>query len=297
MKTVKRILVPTDFEEKLNVVLDEAIQIANHYDAEIHILHVNIFPIGVPFASTYFDPEDSNMKEHIDSYVDDKFAEIKKNYGDEVKFKFVNRSAERVLHGIEEYVKEKDIDLIIMSSHGRKAFLNFFLGSIAEEAIRHSPVPVMIVKEEKANIFSGIRPLFLVPIDFSEFSKNALIDTIKLAKIVEAKIHLIHTIPNAFQLHVEGAEINIIKNYPDLIKDTEKALKKFFKAVDSDYTKVEYKVLFGVAAVEITDYAAQNNINMIFLSSHGLTGIKKFFIGNVAEKIVRMADCPVLIYK
>ena len=62
MKAIKKILLPTDFESTLNVVLDEAVTLAQMHDAELHILHVNVFPIGVPFASTYFDPEAVEIK-------------------------------------------------------------------------------------------------------------------------------------------------------------------------------------------------------------------------------------------
>ena len=48
-----------------------------------------------------------------------------------------------------DYVEEKDIDLIVMGTHGRRGLKHLFLGSVAEEVVRHAPCPVFTVREQK----------------------------------------------------------------------------------------------------------------------------------------------------
>ena len=53
----------------------------------------------------------------------------------------------------------------------------------------------------------------------------------------------------------------------------------------------------GNPSIEIVDYAKKNNIDLIVIASHGRTGLNRFLLGSVAEKVVRLAQCPVLVWR
>jgi nucleotide-binding universal stress UspA family protein len=64
-----------------------------------------------------------------------------------------------------------------------------------------------------------------------------------------------------------------------------------------NYKDVQIDVLFGDAGLEIANLAERKGAGMIVLSSHGRTGIKRLLIGSVAERVVRLAHCPVLVLR
>jgi len=63
------------------------------------------------------------------------------------------------------------------------------------------------------------------------------------------------------------------------------------------YKSVHFEVVFGNPAEEIAQFAAQHGIDMIVLPSHGRTGLAHLMIGSVAERVVRLAHCPVLVLR
>jgi nucleotide-binding universal stress UspA family protein len=61
--------------------------------------------------------------------------------------------------------------------------------------------------------------------------------------------------------------------------------------------KVEPVFMKGIPADKILEYAEENNIDLIVLGTHGLTGIKKFLIGSVSENVVRHSKIPVMVVR
>lgn len=59
-------------------------------------------------------------------------------------------------------------------------------------------------------------------------------------------------------------------------------------------TNVETQLLMGPTSGELTDYAAAQHFDLIAIGTHGRTGLSRFFLGSVAERVVRTAPCPVL---
>jgi nucleotide-binding universal stress UspA family protein len=72
-------------------------------------------------------------------------------------------------------------------------------------------------------------------------------------------------------------------------------LRKQFS--DPKYAKVNFEVKFGTPASEIVKFAEEENVELIVLPSHGRTGLARLMIGSVAERVVRLAHCPVLVIR
>ena len=66
---------------------------------------------------------------------------------------------------------------------------------------------------------------------------------------------------------------------------------------DAKYEKVKFEVAFGSPADEITRFAQDHSVELIVLPSHGRTGLMRMMIGSVAERVVRLAHCPVLVLR
>lgn len=135
--------------------------------------------------------------------------------------------------------------------------------------------------------------------DFSDLSLDALEYGVKLAQDCKAKVHLIHILPNfpfsqmPFEYQDNSLTIEELtqKNADDELKKI--AEKHIPDSVDSEYhVKKEDSSYQG-----IINYAKDNNIDLIIITTHGFGGFKHAIFGSTTERVVRLAHCPVLSLK
>lgn len=133
----------------------------------------------------------------------------------------------------------------------------------------------------------------LVPIDFSEISKKALVYAVRMAEQFGSKIILLNV--------VEPVATPDFAYHP-LMLETDKAkstARTRLETVCRD-GRVPAKILgrllvrYGTPFTEITDAAHSLKADLIILTTHGYTGLKRVFMGSTAERVVRHAPCPVL---
>jgi nucleotide-binding universal stress UspA family protein len=147
---IRSILLPTDFSECGNYALSYAASLARTFGASILCVHV-IEPV-VPTVGYSGISEPLPMADIADQLEDSaerelpKFAECEECSGLAVE--------ELIVHGeaaseIVRVAKERSVDLIVVSSHGRTGLGRILFGSTAEAIVRHAPCPVLVVKPAK----------------------------------------------------------------------------------------------------------------------------------------------------
>jgi universal stress protein A len=140
----------------------------------------------------------------------------------------------------------------------------------------------------------------LCPTDFSEPSYEALKDADELASHFSAKLVLIHvvsvpTYPAAVTPEASASSIDFFASYQQEMEVYAKnALDQVVQEKVSEGIESRTKVCLGDAATEIVGAATNENADLIVIATHGLTGWRRFMFGSVAEKVVRIAQCPVL---
>ncbi len=152
----------------------------------------------------------------------------------------------------------------------------------------------------------------LCPVDLSPFSLEALQLAVEVAETSGATLYLLHVIDNPFDelymssiTQADPASIELYKTEPlkrsKIIKATvdhgEVILKQFCHEKVEQLPKVRYLVRDGDPFEQIMDATEDHRIDLVVLATHGRTGIRRLIIGNVAEKVVRHAPCPVLTVK
>jgi|APSaa5957512622_1039677.scaffolds.fasta_scaffold04897_7 universal stress protein A len=136
----------------------------------------------------------------------------------------------------------------------------------------------------------------LCPIDFSEYSKEALKYAVSFAMKDEAKLFLLHVIDiRTFEDDLEVIGVEQIRD--EITKLHKSRLLDYIPKEIRNDIKIEALVVEGIPFVEIIDVSKKNKIDMIVMGSHGRTGIAHIMLGSVAEKVTRKAPCPVLIVK
>jgi universal stress protein A len=135
----------------------------------------------------------------------------------------------------------------------------------------------------------------LVPVDFSESSRKALQYALAFATQFNAEVTLLHVVPNVV------AESRIAFDMPELqrslLTEARQKLDEELKAFSGRPVKCAVTVVRGVPYHEIVEVAKKSNIDLIVLGTHGRTGLKHLVMGSTAERVVRHANCPVLVVR
>jgi nucleotide-binding universal stress UspA family protein len=132
----------------------------------------------------------------------------------------------------------------------------------------------------------------VVPFDFSERSAQALDIARDLVGDL-TQIHIIHVLPT-LTVSEPGVTWDVIDNEARA-RDAEKAFKEGFAA--GPFHKSNFHVAFGDPGSEIVAYAERLKADLIVMPSHGRSGLTRLLIGSVAERVSRLAHCPVLILR
>lgn len=137
----------------------------------------------------------------------------------------------------------------------------------------------------------------LVATDFGAAADNALRYGEALAREFGARLHVLHAVPNVYATSMDG--YGYVALSPQVQDDLEVAARRQMRQRVSDEDLQELRarttvVTHSSPAVAITEYAKHHAINLIILGTHGRGAIAHALLGNVAERVVRTAQCPVL---
>jgi nucleotide-binding universal stress UspA family protein len=132
----------------------------------------------------------------------------------------------------------------------------------------------------------------LVPLDGSQCAENIIPTVEKLATDFKADISLLrvalaHTFPG---IDPTDAEVKVIQEAEEYLAGVEQRLKAKGFNVDTH-------IRYGNDAEEILNHAAQKDIGLIVMSTHGHGGVKRFFLGSVAEKLLRHSPKPIYLVR
>lgn len=143
--TFHNILCPLDFSERMDNILNIAIKLADE-GATITLFHhsVLITPMSPADAAVTFEA-DQEAKVYGEKHLIE-IAEKLKAKNPTLNFETHHSYLMSITDEINEVVKKKKIDLIVMGSHGRTGLSRLFMGSVAEDIFRHAACPVFLVK-------------------------------------------------------------------------------------------------------------------------------------------------------
>jgi universal stress protein A len=130
----------------------------------------------------------------------------------------------------------------------------------------------------------------ICPTDFSEPSSKGLEAAIEMAERFSAELIVVHAITPM----TTAAEHSLPSAFKDLEEKARKALEKIIGEKVPGTLRSRIRLVYGRPADEIVQAAEDEGADMIVIATHGQTGWARFFFGSVAEKVVRLAECPVL---
>ncbi|WP_010583761.1 universal stress protein [Schlesneria paludicola] len=136
----------------------------------------------------------------------------------------------------------------------------------------------------------------LFPTDFSPPAQQALQYAMSLAERFQAELHVMHVIA---PLPVTLPDATTSWTIPDSTQDIllEQTRRRLSELIGQKWAEQHRTILVadvGFAVDEIVRYAKQEDIDLIVVGTHGHSGFSRLLLGSVAEKLVRISDCPVL---
>ena len=143
-------------------------------------------------------------------------------------------------------------------------------------------------------------PIFrtiVAAVDFSETSDDALRVACELAACHDSELHLVHVIPDARQQawSVEAPGLDFSALQQESLAEAERMLASRTAQFTAALPRVVLRVIAGLpAAREIDQYAASHQADLIVVGTHGYGPVRRLVLGSVADRVVRMAPCPVL---
>ncbi|MFZ2498046.1 universal stress protein [Methanosarcina sp.] len=132
--------------------------------------------------------------------------------------------------------------------------------------------------------------------DGSENTQRAISYGIELAKLSGATVHALYVVdtPSIISENWTAGKETI---YEIIRADGKKVISKVKKIGEASGVEVKEVILDGYPSNEIIDFAENNNIDLIVMGTLGKTGLEKFLMGSVAEKVVRGSKVPVMVVR
>lgn len=309
MLELGRILYPTDFSACARQALTHAIFVAELFEAELHVLHAITQRGERPPAPDQRFPDPEEILAHLAALAQSDMAELLRPLRE--KTLDIREVSERGIYPgpvILGYAERHAIDLIVMGTHGRRGAHKLLLGSVAEEVVRLAPCPVLTLRaagdaEEEAEAGAPVPDLeaiheLLLPVDFSDPSREALVVARELAARFRARLQLVHVVEaRAYPAHYGHVGMALAEHLDELKERSRQALEEAFIESAGPVVPHQVHVLHGRPSTEIARLAEEIGSDLIVQSTHGLSGLERLLLGSTAEAVLRLAPCPVLTLK
>lgn len=278
-----RILFPTDGSGEATAVLEHALDVASAHGATLRVLYV---------ADTNRDGAATIGADAIDALE----AE-----GEEYVSAAVDRAGERgvdaegaVVQGdphaaIVDDAASRDADLVVMATRGRRRLQRYLLGSTTERVVRRSEVPVLTVRPDDRVVYPYGN--VLVPTDGSDPATAAIEHASGVATAAGATLHLLSVVDTAgfgFDVRSDVA----IDRFEEAAREAiEEGTETAGETGSADVTTA---IEYGSIGRKIEEYVDEHGVDLVVVGTHGRTGVDRYLLGSVTEKLIRTASVPVV---
>ena len=276
---MKKIIVPVDFSKHSEYALETAAVLAQKNNAELIVLHM------LELTSAMVTRDGETLQAETIFFLklaEKKFKDfLNKDFLEGIKVTPIIKHF-KVFNELNEVAKENNADLIVMGSHGASGIKEMFIGSNTEKVVRHSDIPVLVVKHNP--ILTDFESVVFA-CDFSEDAIKPYHKATKMFKALGAKIYLLY--------------VNLPNERFKSSSEMESRVANFLKKADGDLNKMNKVAYVCDYSVEkgILNYADVVGADLIATATRGRTGLAHFIDGSVSEDVVNHSVLPVMTFK
>ena len=283
MIRVRNILCPVDFFPASEGAATYAAEIALASDASLKLVHV-ISPI----ISTYKFP--LNPADVVKRAKEKSEAKLKTIQERMKRAGVVVTTEIRVGNApneIKQAIEADKPDLVVMGTHGRRGIERWFLGSVTESMLRHSPVPMLTISPQGRNANRRIRRI-AVTTDFSDGTADAMAYAFSIAGENQARVDLLHV--------VDDVGLDVSKRYGDpFLKNIKAKMESLIPPESRDWCEVGTTIEPGIPYRVILKFLQRTKPDLLVMNIHGKNLFDRALLGTTANRVIRAANCPVML--
>jgi nucleotide-binding universal stress UspA family protein len=291
----KKMLVILDGSKLAEVVFSYAQELAARLNLCLELLNVcTTQEIGqLPMRRAYI--------EHMAEVLQKKADAIRSQSGQSITCEVAAKGTVVVGYPSEEilkYIDENNVDLLMLATHGSSGIKSWNLGSVANQVVHASKIPVWIVPSElnEAVIYDTLpKRTMVIPLDGSKLSEGVVPYAVSIAKQRGAESEIIVLYVENYQEARSLLEIKQIKENRERIQ---KYLEEIVKRIKDQGIPARSDVLMGEPAFAIIDYLKENPPQLIAMATHAHSGLSKMVFGSVTENVLQMIKrTPMLLVR
>jgi len=275
---MKHLLVPCDFSEASVEAFKFAIELAVSDKSEVIVMNTIDIPVlyeGPIMGDSYvFDPP---IMAELEARARKDFDHLKSKYAK------ANSLVDFIIHHgsvasmIRQTIDDKKPDLIIMGTQGASGWDEFLVGSNTEKVVRHSSVPVMVIR--KAPKLGSIKDIVL-PTTLESDQADFMAEVKELQSLFGATLHLL-----------------VVNTPGNLMRDSgeKQQMEKYAEQYGLKDFTINIRESFGVEE-GIINFVYEVEADMLAMATHARKGIAHLFMGSITEDLVNHVDCPIWTY-
>lgn len=295
---VDRILVPLDGSDRAEEILSQVSRLLRREDAEVILSRV----VDVPHSLARVDVGALRAEEHAKSET--YLREVARRLSDQGCRVRTRVDEGPVAETLLRAADREEATLIAMSTHGRSGLARWYMGSVAEKLIRASELPVLLARSfgpEGKPAGKGEVPFrrILVPVDGSGCSLAVVPAVKRFAALFEAEVLVIaveEPVPEEVSLALAGSPPPQAAAGVSREKAAEIAAAAA-REFESEGLKIRWDTYHGDVASRILDASGLEKADLIAMATHGRTGMSRWRLGSITEKVLRASPLPMLVVR
>ena len=297
----KRILVPLDGSEIAEGILPVVESFAQALNARVHLLSVIeedvVAAVAHPLQGRFADQARMTAVGVAEEYVKKVAARLQlpKNSVD------VTVKVASVPETILEEAEKQPETLLAMSTHGRSGMQRFVLGSVADKLLHATKAPLLLDRPREEMISKPVQRLttVIVPLDGSELAEKVLPHVAALAKALQLKVLLVRVTTTMVEYYSGEGFYTIPQQ---LITDMEKSSEDYLSDKVLELENQGCKDVSGLALIgsptgQVIDLIKKTPNSFAAVSTHGRSGLGRWVLGSVADRVIQQSGSPVLVIR
>jgi nucleotide-binding universal stress UspA family protein len=285
---IRRILIPLDGSEMAEGTIMRLEFLLDQSDARVTLLQVLDWRQKgwLTQAAVQNSALEDELVEEATAYLDGMAGKLRKT-GNDVRTKIERGSAAEVIISV---ASEEESSVVCMATHGRTGLDHLLYGSITEKVVRACERPVLVVPSfDRTEPEGGVDrrewsfESILVALDGSRQAMQIIPHVAEGVRLFGSRVTLALVLDKSVGEATETRAAEHLEGAKELFADAK--------------VKAESVILRGHPATELLDYAPRHGHDMIMMTTHGRSGVSKWMLGSVAEKVVRRATVPVFVVR
>ncbi len=201
----------------------------------------------------------------------------------------VGRPADEVLDAAQ------GTDLVLIATHGRSGLARWWLGSVADQVIKESKCPALVVGPNvEADLTSYTVNRILVPLDGSEMAEHAIPVAMWIAKLTGAELDIVR----CMSLTAVTYDPSMSMYSADLVTSMEDAVREYLRQIADRVKGVKFTttMIMGGAGEMLLEHMKDVKSDLVIMTSHGRTGVTRAALGSVTDRLLH-GSAPVLVFR